>query len=153
MDEPFGALDPVIRGKAQDDLLDIQRRFGTTIVLVTHDMDEAFHLGARIAVMSQGRVLQYGRPAELLVRPADPFVSRLTGTADRALKLLSLTTAEEIAEPGPVETRTVAGNATLRDVLSELLWNGAEAATVLRPDGTPAGRVTLARILARGKLA
>ena len=62
MDEPFGALDPIIRTKAQDDLLEIQRRFGTTIILVTHDMDEAFRLGDRVAVMSQGRLLQYDRP-------------------------------------------------------------------------------------------
>jgi len=55
MDEPFRALDPIIRAKAQDDLLDIQRRFGTTILLVTHDMDEAFRLGDRVAVMSHGR--------------------------------------------------------------------------------------------------
>ena len=66
MDEPFGALDPIIREKAQDDLLDIQRRFGTTIVLVTHDIDEAFRLGDRVAVMSEGRLLQYDRP-EVLV--------------------------------------------------------------------------------------
>ena len=72
MDEPFGALDPIIRAKAQEDLLDIQRRFGTTIVLVTHDMDEAFRLGDRIAVMSQGRVLQYDRPAVLLTRSRRP---------------------------------------------------------------------------------
>jgi osmoprotectant transport system ATP-binding protein len=152
MDEPFGALDPVIRGKAQDDLLEIQRRFGTTIVLVTHDMDEAFRLGTRVAVMSRGKVLQYDRPAVLLCRPADPFVSRLTGTADRALKLLSLTTAAEIAEPGPVESRTVAASASLRDVLSDLVWYGAEAATVLDADGKAAGRVTIARILAHGRL-
>jgi osmoprotectant transport system ATP-binding protein len=61
MDEPFGALDPIIRSKAQDDLLDIQRRFGTTVVLVTHDIDEAFRLGQRVGVMSQGRLLQYDR--------------------------------------------------------------------------------------------
>jgi len=85
MDEPFGALDPIIRAKAQDDLLDIQRRFGTTIVLVTHDMDEAFRLGDHVAVMSHGRVLQYDRPAVLLTHPADPFVARMTGSADRAL--------------------------------------------------------------------
>jgi len=152
MDEPFGALDPVIRGKAQDDLLEIQRRFGTTMVVVTHDMDEAFRLGTRVAVMSRGKVLQYDRPAVLLCWPADPFVSRLTGTADRALKLLSLTSAAEIAEPGPVESRAVAANASLRDVLSDLVWYGAEAATVLNADGKPAGRVTLARILAHGRL-
>jgi osmoprotectant transport system ATP-binding protein len=86
MDEPFGALDPVIRGKAQDDLLAIQKQFGTTVILVTHDMDEAFHLGNRIAVMSEGRLLQYSTPEKILTEPADPFVQQLTGTSDRALK-------------------------------------------------------------------
>jgi osmoprotectant transport system ATP-binding protein len=151
MDEPFGALDPVIRSKAQDDLLDIQRRFGTTIVLVTHDMDEAFRLGDCVAVMKQGRVLQHDRPGMLLTRPADPFVTRLSGTADRALKLLSLTTAGELAEPGPPEKRTVAATASLREVLSDLIWSGSVAATVLNADGTSAGRVTLARLLAHGR--
>ena len=84
MDEPFGALDAIIRGKAQDDLLAIQRRFKTTIVLVTHDMEEAFRLGDRIAVLSQGRLLQYAEPAAIVLDPADEFVARLTGTADRA---------------------------------------------------------------------
>ena len=79
MDEPFGALDPIIRGKAQDDLLDIQRRFGTTIVLVTHDIDEAFRLGDRVAVMSEGRLLQYDRPTQLITQPAD----RVRIAADR----------------------------------------------------------------------
>jgi osmoprotectant transport system ATP-binding protein len=151
MDEPFGALDPIIRGKAQDDLRDIQRRFGTTVVLVTHDMDEAFRLGDRVGVMSQGRLLQYDRPAVLLMRPADPFVSRLTGTADRSLRLMSLTTAGEAAEAGPAEGPTVPANASLREVLAELVWRGAATATVLNADGTPAGRLTLTGILARGR--
>ncbi|HEY4604959.1 MAG TPA: ABC transporter ATP-binding protein, partial [Blastococcus sp.] len=79
MDEPFGALDAIIRGKAQDDLLAIQRQFKTTIVLVTHDMDEAFHLGDKIAVLDQGRLVQFAEPAELVAHPADEFVARLTG--------------------------------------------------------------------------
>jgi osmoprotectant transport system ATP-binding protein len=153
MDEPFGALDPIIRTKAQDDLRGIQRRFGTTIVLVTHDMDEAFRLGDRVAVMSDGKVLQYDRPAMLLTRPADPFVSRLTGTGDRALKLLSLTTAAEAAEPGAAEGPSVAASASLRDVLSEMVWSGAGEATVIGADGKPAGRLTIAAILARGRQA
>jgi len=153
MDEPFGALDPIIRTKAQDDLRGIQRRFGTTIVLVTHDMDEAFRLGDRVAVMSDGKVLQYDRPAVLLTRPADPFVSRLTGTGDRALKLLSLSTAAEAVEPGTAEGPEVAATASLRDVLSELVWSGAQAATVIGADGKPAGRLTIAAILAHGRQA
>jgi osmoprotectant transport system ATP-binding protein len=151
MDEPFGALDPIIRAKAQDDLRDIQRRFGTTIVLVTHDIDEAFRLGDRVAVMSQGHVLQYDRPAALLTRPADPFISRLTGTGDRAMKLLSLTTAGEAAETGSAEGATVPASATLRDVLSDLLWSGAAVVTVVDDAGSPCGRLTLAGILAHGK--
>jgi len=151
MDEPFGALDPIIRAKAQDDLLDIQRRFGTTILLVTHDMDEAFRLGDRVAVMSHGRVLQYDRPAVLLTRPADPFVSRMTGISDRAMRLLSLTTAGEAALPGASDGPAVAASASLREALSELLWCGAESAAVMDADGTRRGRLTLAAILARGR--
>ena len=149
MDEPFGALDPIIRAKAQEDLLDIQRRFGTTVVLVTHDMDEAFHLGQRIAVMSQGRLLQYDRPAALLTDPADSFVARMTGLSDRALKLLSLTRAGEAALPGSSSGPRVASSASLRDVLSELLWRRADSAIVLGEDGAPRGHLTIAAILAR----
>ena len=151
MDEPFGALDPIIRAKAQDDLLDIRRRFGTTIVLVTHDMDEAFRLGDHVAVMSCGRMLQYGPPAQLLTRPADPLVSRMTGLADRAMRLLSLSTAGEAALPGTVDGPEVPASASLRDVLSELIWRGVDAARVTDADGTARGHLTVAAILARGR--
>jgi osmoprotectant transport system ATP-binding protein len=151
MDEPFGALDPIIRGKAQEDLLDIQRRFGTTIVLVTHDMDEAFRLGDRIAVMSQGRVLQYDRPAKLLTDPADPFVARMTGSADRALKLLSLTTAGEAAVVGATGAVPIPSSVSLRDALSELVWRGVDSATVIDAEGRPCGALSLAAILALGR--
>ena len=151
MDEPFGALDPIIRAKAQEDLLDIQRRFGMTVVLVTHDMDEAFRLGNQVAVMSGGRLLQYDRPAVLLTRPADPFVSRMTGLADRAMRLLSLVTAGEVALPGSSDGPAVPPTASLREVLSELLWSGADSARVVEADGTVRGRLTVAAILARGR--
>lgn len=151
MDEPFGALDPIIRAKAQDDLLQIQQRFGTTVVLVTHDIDEAFRLGDRVAVMSGGRLLQYDRPAALVTRPADPFVSRLTGIADRAMKLLSLTTAGEAALPGVADGPPIASDATLRDALSDLVWRGARSATVTNADGTTRGCLTVETILAHGR--
>jgi osmoprotectant transport system ATP-binding protein len=151
MDEPFGALDPIIRAKAQEDLLGIQRRFGTTMVLVTHDMDEAFRLGHRVAVMREGRLLQYDRPAVLLTHPSDPFVARMTGLTDRAMKLLALTTAGEAALPGSSEGPRVASSASLRDVLSELLWSGAASALVLGEDGSARGQLTVAAILARGR--
>ncbi len=156
MDEPFGALDPVIRAKAQDDLLDIQRRFGTTNVLVTHDIVEAFRLGDQVAVMSNGHVLQCDRPAALLTRPADPLVTRMTGVADRALRLLSLTSAGDVAAPG-VSTPcantaiNVAASASLRDVLSDLVWQGAAAANVLDANGVSRGHLTVADILSHGR--
>ena len=151
MDEPFGALDPIIRAKAQEDLLDIQRRFATTIVLVTHDMDEAFRLGDQVAVMSQGRMLQVDRPAMLLAQPADPLVARMTGEADRALRLLTLTTAAEVAVPGAAHGPEVPADASLRDVLSELLWRGADSARVVGADGALIGQLRLADILSRGR--
>ena len=151
MDEPFGALDPIIRAKAQEDLLAVQRRFGTTIVLVTHDIDEAFRLGNRVAVMSQGRVLQYDRPAALLTTPADPFVALMTGVSDRALRLLSLRKASEVFTAGPSDGPPVAASASLRDVLSELVWRGAQSATVIDADHRPLGSVTLAAILGAGR--
>ena len=169
MDEPFGALDPIIRTKAQDDLLAIQRRFGTTIVLVTHDMDEAFRLGTRVAVMSQGRLLQYDRPAELLARPADSLVERMTGVADRALRLLPLTTAGELvaanagrdaSAAGAAAARggtnggvSIAATASLRDALSELIWRDADSINVLGSDGAWVGTLTLAAIRSHGKAA
>ena len=153
MDEPFGALDPIIRNKAQDDLLDIQRRFGTTVIVVTHDMDEAFRLGDRVAVMSRGRLLQHDRPEMLITKPADPFVSQLIGSGDKSLKLLSLTTAGEIAEPGSADGPSVTSSASLREVLAELVWGGASAATVIGPDGMAIGHIKLAGILAHGRQA
>ena len=108
-------------------------------------MDEAFRLGDRVAVMSGGRLLQYDRPEVLLTRPADPFVSQLTGSADRALKLLSLTTAGETvaAEAPGDDDPTVPANATLRDALAELVWRGATAARVVGDQGQTLGRLTL----------
>jgi osmoprotectant transport system ATP-binding protein len=156
MDEPFGALDPIIREKAQDDLLEIQRRFGTTVVLVTHDIDEAFRLGDRVAVMSEGRLIQYDRPDVLVTRPADPLVARMTGSAERAMRLLSLTTAGEAALPlaaceAGVDGLVVPTSASLREVLSELVWRGSECATVVDTNGAACGRLTVAAIMARGR--
>ncbi|MEU6629808.1 ATP-binding cassette domain-containing protein [Streptomyces parvus] len=100
MDEPFGAVDPVVRTQLQDELLRLQRELNKTIVFVTHDIDEAVRLGDRIAVFrTGGHLVQCASPAELLARPADAFVADFLG-AERGLKLLSLTTLEEVAQ-GP----------------------------------------------------
>ena len=151
MDEPFGALDPIIRAKAQEDLLALQRRLGITVVIVTHDMEEALHLGDRIVVMDGGRVLQAATPAEILQRPAPGFVERLVAGVDRPFRLLSLIPVSEIAETGAAEGSPIAGTQSLRDALSELLWRGAQSLPVASADGAVQSRISLASILARAE--
>ena len=77
MDEPFGALDPITRIQLQDEFLRLVHEQRKTVVLVTHDMEEACRLGNRVAVMNQGKLLQEGAPADLIERPADPFVEAM----------------------------------------------------------------------------
>jgi osmoprotectant transport system ATP-binding protein len=153
MDEPFGALDPILRANAQDDLREVQRRYGTTIILVTHDIDEAFSLGDRVAVMRGGRLLQHDRPARLVTHPADPFVATLIGTGERSLRLLSLLRVADATRPGMVDGPSVRATATLREVLAELVWHGATAANVVDDSGSAVGQVSLGDILARGRQA
>ena len=154
MDEPFGALDPVIRGKAQDDLLAIQKQFGTTVILVTHDMDEAFHLGNHIAVMSQGKLLQCSTPEKILTEPADPFVQQLTGTSDRALKLMSLLPLKESMEPAKSGLAyALPQSLSLRDALAEMIWQGVGEAAVQNSDKAPVGSISMTRLLELGRKA
>ena len=85
MDEPFGALDPIVRADLQRELKEIQRVLGTTILFVTHDVDEAFTLGDQVAVLSTGgRIEQVGTPSELLSSPASPFVAEFVGASRAA---------------------------------------------------------------------
>ena len=144
MDEPFGALDPVIRAAAQEDLRLIQRQLGTTVILVTHDMEEAVTLGDRIAVMDRGRLLQYGTPAEILTAPATPFVQALVGTAERPFRLLALSRVADLRQPGFAEGAPVSPQASLREALAECLWSGRSALPV-----QGGGIVTLEALRAR----
>jgi len=90
MDEPFGAVDPVVRNRLQDELLALQSRLHKTIVLVTHDLDEALTVGDRVALLDRGgRLAQYAAPDELLRDPSEPFVTEFLG-ADRSLRRLAL---------------------------------------------------------------
>jgi osmoprotectant transport system ATP-binding protein len=99
MDEPFSAVDPVVREGLQDELLRLHAELGKTIVFVTHDIDEAVRIGEKVAVFRQGGVLvQYDRPAELLARPADDFVAGFVGK-DRGYRGLSF------VDPTGIEVR------------------------------------------------
>jgi len=149
MDEPFGALDPIIRTKAQEDLLKIQKRFGTTIILVTHDMEEAIHMGDKIAVMDAGKLVQYAKPAEILARPASDFVETLVGSSERPFRLLSLGHVRDAVEAGGAEGEAIPGDISQRDALAELLWTGRPALPVKDADGRALGRVTVEGLVKR----
>jgi osmoprotectant transport system ATP-binding protein len=147
MDEPFGAVDPVLRGRLQGELLAILRPLGKTVIFVTHDMDEAIRMGDLVAILDHGRLVQFDPPHRLLAQPANAFVADFVG-ADRALKRLALVTAGEAAAPGPLPdgAPAVAGGATLRDALAFLLARRADRAIVLDGEGRPLGTLTLAAI-------
>ena len=103
MDEPFGAVDPIVRERLQNEFLRLQEELAKTILFVTHDIDEAIKMGDLVAVMEVGGILaQFGPPDEILARPASDFVARFVG-ADRGLKRLSLKRIGEL-ELRPVTT-------------------------------------------------
>jgi osmoprotectant transport system ATP-binding protein len=151
MDEPFGAVDPIVRDHLQSELLRIQRELGTTILFVTHDVDEAIRLGDRVALMRDGRLVQYAPPGELLAHPADDFVAQFVG-ADRGLKRLELLTVGGAdIDPGVIRER-VQPNApvlrpemTLRQALALMLQSDASVGVVVDNDRY-LGVLTLAKI-------
>jgi osmoprotectant transport system ATP-binding protein len=132
MDEPFSAVDPIVRERLQSEFLRLQAAVGKTIVFVTHDIEEAVRIGDRIAVMSQGgRVEQFATPAELLGRPANEFVADFVG-ADRGLKRLAVTgiDAADLEQPPVVQVADA-----LSDARAALDRTGARWAVVLDDAG------------------
>jgi osmoprotectant transport system ATP-binding protein len=146
MDEPFAAVDPIVRERLQDEFLRLQRELAKTILFVTHDIDEAIKMGDLIAVMEEGgRLAQFGPPDQILAHPASDFVARFVG-ADRGLKRLSLVTIGDLdlettqARPG---LPTFAPATKLRDALSVLLVADARGGVALDEAGQPRGFVTV----------
>jgi osmoprotectant transport system ATP-binding protein len=101
MDEPFGAIDPITRVRLQDEFLKIQQEIKKTIIFVTHDIYEAIKMGDKVALMKEGRLVQYDTPANLLYRPKNEFVEDFVG-ADRALKGLQLIRVKEVMSSPPM---------------------------------------------------
>jgi osmoprotectant transport system ATP-binding protein len=146
MDEPFGAVDPVARDRLQAEIGAILRRLGKTVLIVTHDIDEAMRMGDRVVLMRDGRIVQADPPARLLAAPADPFVAGFVGQ-DRALRRLALIAAGSLGHPGALpDAPALAAGASLREALSLLLATGADGLN-LTGDGPPA-HLTLAAIRA-----
>ncbi|MFH8344769.1 ABC transporter ATP-binding protein [Streptomyces sp. NPDC018045] len=131
MDEPFGAVDPVVRDRLQQEFLRLQASLHKTVLLVTHDIEEAIRLGDRIAVYGQGRIEQYDTPASVLGAPASPYVAEFVGS-DRALKQLAVTGIDpgDLEHPPFVRLGEPAGRAADR-----LRAEGARWAVALDEEG------------------
>jgi len=142
LDEPFGAIDPIVRSRLQDEFLRLQREVKKTVVFVTHDIDEAIKLGDRIAILrSGGRLTQYDTPETILKEPAGDFVAEFVGR-DRALKALELHTLAELQlRPGTDGIRVSAAT-PLREALSLLIENHEHVIAVTTDDGRVLGSIT-----------
>jgi osmoprotectant transport system ATP-binding protein len=155
MDEPFSAVDPIVRARLQEEFLRLQAEVRKTIVLVTHDLDEAVRLGDRIAVLSEGGHLeQYDTPAALLGAPATPFVREFVG-ADRGIRRLAVTPLDrESLEPIPgdaaADLPTVALDGSAYDALAVLLTSGRDQ-LVVTDGGRPVGTLSRQRLLDLGR--
>jgi osmoprotectant transport system ATP-binding protein len=149
MDEPFGALDAITRTRLQDELARIHRQLGTTILFVTHDIEEALRLADRIAVMQSGRIEQFDTPLQIMTEPASAFVADLVGARD-VLRRLSLVSVRDImskgtAAPGGPE---INADADARDALGLLLESSSACLRVVDEVGETIGALDLAGVRA-----
>jgi osmoprotectant transport system ATP-binding protein len=149
MDEPFGALDPITRVALRAELRGIHRATGKTIVMVTHDIDEAVLLADKIAILAEGKLVQFGTPAAILARPANDFVRDFVGGAGIGLKLLALETVGNHMRAGvAAEGSAVAASAPLTEALSEMILRHTDRLPVRDESGAIAGTIALADLVA-----
>ena len=143
MDEAFSALDPLIRNDMQDQLIQIQNELSKTIVFITHDLDEALRIGDRIAILRDGELRQVGPPEEILMAPADDYVSRFVKDVNRGRVI----TVGSIAADYPA---VELGAASFADALGKLEASERNTIFVCNKAGRPVGAVT-ARMAQEGR--
>lgn len=144
MDEPFSALDPLIRTRLQDELLELQAKLGRTIIFVSHDLDEAFKIGDRIAIMEGGRIVQCGTPQQIFSRPETEYVADFVAH----MNPLGVLCARDVMEPLQGETGPdVAPDATIQEVMEAA--QGHDQAVGVIEDGERLGQITRNVILAK----
>lgn len=144
MDEPFSALDPLIRTRLQDELLDLQAKLGRTIIFVSHDLDEAFKIGDRIAIMEGGRIVQAGTPQQIFTSPETDYVADFVAH----MNPLGVLCARDVMEPvTATPPSSVAPDATIQDVM--IAAQGHEAPVGVMRDGALVGQITRNGILAK----
>lgn len=144
MDEPFSALDPLIRTRLQDELLELQERLGRTIIFVSHDLDEAFKIGGRIAIMEGGRIVQCGTPQEIYTRPANAYVADFVAH----MNPLGVLTTRDVMEP---LTPAATGEIDASEKLAALMPHFQDSNTPVKvmQDGKALGEVTKTTLLQR----
>ena len=151
MDEPFGALDPVTREALQQEMLRIHRLFGRTIVLVTHDIDEALRLADHLVLMDGGEVVQQGEPLQMLLEPKNAFVETFFGRSELGVRLLSLRGVGDYLR----RDELLAGDAlnvsmTLREALSQFVAHRRDVLPVVDEQGEACGTLHFADLLRDG---
>jgi len=143
MDEPFSALDPLIRTRLQDELIDLQGKLKRTIIFVSHDLDEAFKLGDRIAIMEGGRIVQCGTPQQIFSNPVNDYVADFVAH----MNPLGVLCARDImGPPGEAAAEAVGAEMSVRDVMEKLRAVEAVAVTA---GGETVGRVSRADVMAK----
>jgi glycine betaine/proline transport system ATP-binding protein len=150
LDEPFSALDPLIRREMQDELMRLQSVLSKTIVFITHDFDEAIRLADRIAIMKDGAIVQVGTPEDIVLHPATAYVAEFTRNVPKA-KVVKVQSIMKPAD-GAIHEKMVAARATVADA-ARLFLPGVEALVVTGPDGTRLGtldRASVVELMMRG---
>lgn len=136
MDEPFGALDPVTRSVMQQEIARIHKLQGCTIILVTHDIDEALLLADRLVLMNDGVIVQQGKPLSLLTHPATPWVRDFFGHGDRGLRLLALRQVQDaLRRDEACSGEPLSAGASLRDAISAFVERQVEKLPVMDDQG------------------
>ncbi|WP_341363924.1 glycine betaine/L-proline ABC transporter ATP-binding protein [Thalassospira sp. SN3W] len=132
MDEAFSALDPLIRNDMQDELMKLQGELHKTIVFITHDLDEALKLGDRIAILKDGKLIQVGRPEEIIMQPADAYVRAFTRDVNRSRVLRARTLMQPVANGSDINAGwpRIAGDMRLEDILPVALATEGSMAVI-----------------------
>jgi osmoprotectant transport system ATP-binding protein len=148
MDEPFGALDPVTREALQQEMIRIHRLLGRTIVLVTHDIDEALRLADHLVLMDGGEVIQQGAPLQMLLEPENTFVETFFGRSELGVRLLSLRgVGDYLRRNERLAGDTLNVAMTLREALSQFIAHRCDVLPVVDEQGEACGTLHFADLL------
>ncbi|WP_371227360.1 hypothetical protein [Roseovarius sp. 2305UL8-3] len=141
MDEPFSALDPLIRRQLQDQFLSLSANMHKTTLFITHDLDEAIRMGDHIAIMNDGEIVQIGTPEEIVTNPKDDYVAEFV----KGISRVALVKAETIMKPQngqDITLKTVRPDAELGEII-DLFMEDQSPVTVISPDQAAVGQITI----------